>query len=556
VARANGGGGAWSTSVAGCTGGGGGGRVLIDSYQGVMTLTLEAMGGGCNLAGAGTVVVRPTDATLQVRIANATVAGSTPSVYATDLPEVIPGDLVLGQNAYIDGILTNITGTLSLPPQVVAVGILAVHAQSAVIAGVLIANSAGYENGIGPGCSSEPGCSHGGLGSGDAPGTLYDSRTMPFEGGSSPIGEWGAGGKVYIATTGPLVVTGDIDVSSSTPNSSGGTITLVGSSIEGGGTLSVRGGTTGGGGGRIALYGTLSAFTTVDVSGAMALGPSGTGSLVQAEHVALTSPQQAGQGDGTLAWTFASLPAGGTYRVYVNDEFHMGDAFNARLLDTGEPLRSVSTSDTTYVFSDLTPLRRYYWQVLALSADGGVVAGSEMAYFCTGAPCVMDISWPDGGPPDAGPDGGSPDAGPMPVPTDGPPVFMSQASPFARCGLAYSYQPTVGGQRPLTFSISPGPDVGLPPNVMVDATSGALTFTPDSYDDGVYSAVLSAQNDAGQAQQQIDISVFCSPPRMLNTCSCGFGTSSAVLCLLSLFWLRARRGRALEIAARARPHRR
>jgi hypothetical protein len=457
------------------------------------------------------------------------VGGSLVSNSATPLPTFIPGDLVLGRNGVLTDFLT-VAGTFSVPAGIVAIGTLAVRAQTAVIAGQLDGTNWGYGDGTGPGCSSAAGCSHGGLGAGATPDTLYDSSTAPFEWGSGQNTEAPGGGRVYIAADGPLIVSGSIEVSASAANGSGGSIMLVGSSIEGGGTLLARGGATGGGGGRIALFGTLTAFSTIDVSGATALGPSGKGTMVQAEHVVLDSPLPDAQGDGTLAWTFADLPAGGGYRVFVNDDPHLGDApFNARLLDPGEPIRSASTDAGTYTFSDLTPLHRYFWQVLALSVDGGVIAGSELGYFCTGQPCTTGINWPDGGA----------DAG-APISMDGPPSFISQAPPFARCGVGYAYQPMVAGQRPLTFSISAGPNVGLPPNATVDASSGAVSFTPDSEEDGVYSVVLSAHNDLGQAQQPFEVYVFCSPPRKLNACSCGFGAPAALLCLL---WMRARRSR-------------
>ena len=297
-------------------GGGGGGRIAIQ-YGGYLFFGATTARGGSGSAwgGAGTIYTKANNESWgQVVVDNGGQAGANTTWSQTDPIDltVSGGAVVVPPSAQTFGtLLVASNGWLRITNQ-----LLTVTGNATVQAGGgIIADSAGYAPGSGPGAGKIVGGTSGYIGGGGGyggygaagaiptssslpayGGTTYGSLIAPTDfgsgGGSStvtPLGGAG-GGVIRLTVTGVLQVDGRISaaggagVNASGGGGSGGTISLTVGTISGSGVINANGGMGnslggGGSGGRIAIvYGgyDFSGFVSAYGGGGYATGGAGT----------------------------------------------------------------------------------------------------------------------------------------------------------------------------------------------------------------------------------------------------------------------------------------
>jgi hypothetical protein len=278
-------------------GGGGGGRIAIQCDANTFAGSLAAQGGaGAKTGGAGTVYTQLTGQNGLLVFDNAGQAGtnSLVAISSSSIDVLIRGNaVVIPSGAWTIGNLTIASNGLLLvssalsPINLTASGNVTIQA-----GGSLLADSAGYAAGTGPGYglsyndgSYRP-CGGGGYGGDGANGAsanagggmAYGSQTSPSDYGSGggyvstfSIGGSG-GGAIQLNVGGILQVDGRISANggngsgSGGGGGSGGSIWLTTGILIGSGSITVNGGNGadsiggGGGGGRIAIYPTANLF--------------------------------------------------------------------------------------------------------------------------------------------------------------------------------------------------------------------------------------------------------------------------------------------------------
>ena len=297
-------------------GGGGGGRIAIQ-YGGYLFFGATTARGGSGSAwgGAGTIYTKANNESWgQVVVDNGGQAGANTTWSQTDPIDltVSGGAVVVPPSAQTFGtLLVASNGWLRITNQ-----LLTMTGNATVQAGGgIIADSAGYAPGSGPGAGKIVGGTSGYIGGGGGyggygaagaiptssslpayGGTTYGSLIAPTDfgsgGGSStvtPLGGAG-GGVIRLTVTGVLQVDGRISaaggagVNASGGGGSGGTISLTVGTISGSGVINANGGMGnslggGGSGGRIAIvYGgyDFSGFVSAYGGGGYATGGAGT----------------------------------------------------------------------------------------------------------------------------------------------------------------------------------------------------------------------------------------------------------------------------------------
>ncbi|MFZ5468257.1 MAG: fibronectin type III domain-containing protein, partial [Myxococcota bacterium] len=430
-------------------------------------------------------------------------------------------------------------------------GSLALRAASASIDGALSAIGMGYRRqvyyqpGEGPGGGTSDddtgtrggggGGAHGGAGGkgslGLDGGATYGSSTAPFDFGSAGGESFyqdtagNGGGGIFMDIRGALAVNGLLATGGQSGNlwsggGAGGSIFVTAGSFSGAGIIDASGGAGGntagqegggGGGGRIAIYTKLSTFNgIVSSSGGAALNPGAQGTIVFPlgdSLITLVTPPKDAQSDGQLSWSGPTLPTGGVYTVYVDDDAHLGEGEpSANHREIGDPMVTNSTTSTALTVSGLMPGRQYFWQVVAQDPNGAILAGSTLSRFvaCVPGSCVAA----DGGWVYEVPDGGA-----------AAPQFRSTPGAFAECGKPYEYsesgRPTLTGVDPFSFTAQ-GPE-----GFAVVADTGEVLWTPSSEQEGVHRLTLTASGPGGSDSQSWSVVVVCKTQRDLRTgCDC------------------------------------
>jgi hypothetical protein len=216
--------------------------------------------------------------------------------------------------------------------------------------------------------------------------------------------------------------------------------------------------------------------------------------------IALDSPSQGGNGEGTLLWSGSTLPAGGTYALYVDDDEHLGPGEpSSNQPETGEAMHTVLTATPSATVSGLTPGRTYYWHVDALDSGGNIVGGSAIQSFvvCVGS-CIE------------------------------PPAFSSTPADYGECGTAYQYTPQVTGTAPFQFSVGVAAGEATPSGLSVLPTTGAVQWTPTSQDEGAHHLELTALGAGGSTTQTFEVVVTC-PNATQSKVGCACGTVDSML---------------------------
>ena len=124
-----------------------------------------------------------------------------------------------------------------------------------------------------------------------------------------------------------------------------------------------------------------------------------------------------------------------------------------------------------------------------------------------------------------------------------PPQIVSTPLATAACGQAWQYNggkpPLAVGSAPITWSLGKNAaGAGHPQGMTIDATTGALSWTPGAKVKGPTRVTLVAQNAAGVAEQDFLVQVDCA------TTGCGCGSTDVLpglLGLAALLMLRRRR---------------
>jgi len=132
-----------------------------------------------------------------------------------------------------------------------------------------------------------------------------------------------------------------------------------------------------------------------------------------------------------------------------------------------------------------------------------------------------------------------------------PPGFLSSPALSGSCGTAYQYsdqgRPLVSGTGTIQFSLVPVAGGAVPDGMKVDATSGAILWTPSSKNAGLNQVVLRATSADGVADQPLDITIACADQQNLSlgcTCSEAGGASWIAVGLGLVLLARLRRARA------------
>jgi hypothetical protein len=128
----------------------------------------------------------------------------------------------------------------------------------------------------------------------------------------------------------------------------------------------------------------------------------------------------------------------------------------------------------------------------------------------------------------------------------GLPQFVAPTLSTAACGKSWQYPADGGsvaqGGGPITYRLEAGPNDTLPSGLAVDSSTGALSWTPTSSDEGLHEIIVVATNASGSSQQTLDVAVFCHSATMLHSgCSCTTPGGAGVVLLL--LWARRRRRR-------------
>jgi hypothetical protein len=549
-----------------------GGRVLVDGLGSTaVPTTLHATGGAtcCQTAAAGTVVVASAagERTLILDGTAGTIPNETPLAALLVTHFEVRNSVALrmlgdGEVRVSQDLLVPAMASVWIsPPGNVGGGSFIVRAGRVQIDGQIVTIGRGwwgaYQFAGGPAQAVAPmaggtvGGSYGGLGTGAAMGSTYGAAASPVELGSGGTADvvlasgnyrgGNGGGHVRFFAATEVNVDGTVLSGGASPDptcpacagGAGGSIWITAPVVSGTGVLDATG-ANGGGGGRIAVYADQFTF-----SGALAVGSTAgiagagkPGSVVSPPSdslISLDDPPEGFFADGTLGFSGFALPAGAQFVVFVDDDQHLGDGSDSpNNPDLTEPMRRQTASASPVTVSGLTASHTYYWNVVALGPDGGVLAGSALGSFvaCAGMGC--------GGPPpdDAGltlPDGGIVEAG--------APRFASTPEGSASCGVAYTYsrdgRPQVVGAGPLHFSVEPPSGASLPGGLSVDADTGVLHWTPSAAQEGVQRFDLVVTGPGGTARQPLDVIVVCRDMMPTNVhCGCGeaFG-------LLPWLWL-------------------
>lgn len=124
--------------------------------------------------------------------------------------------------------------------------------------------------------------------------------------------------------------------------------------------------------------------------------------------------------------------------------------------------------------------------------------------------------------------------------------ITSELSARAECGAPFHLSPTVEGTGPFVWSVA-----GAPEGLVMDAASGALTWTPRADQAGLHTLELVVANAGGEDRRPVSIEVTCAPPRALALgCDCNEAPAVPVI-LLAVAWLgrlgRARRPRGNQV---------
>src|SRR5207248_9605538 len=101
-----------------------------------------------------------------------------------------------------------------------------------------------------------------------------------------------------------------------------------------------------------------------------------------------------------------------------------------------------------------------------------------------------------------------------------PPEFLSQPRKSIFAGEAYTYDkdglPSVRGTGPFTFSLAKAPK-----GATVDASTGAITWTPATTDSGNVDFSLQVDGAAGSATQDWQVEVVNLNGAAKKGCGCG-----------------------------------
>lgn len=119
-------------------------------------------------------------------------------------------------------------------------------------------------------------------------------------------------------------------------------------------------------------------------------------------------------------------------------------------------------------------------------------------------------------------------AGPAPAP-----AIASAATSSAECGVEWSYVPTVVGDAPYSFAVT-GP-------VALDATTGAMQWTPTNADRGSHPIALQVTGPGGTTTQSFALEVACARDELTVICGCNSAATPCLLALLAWVFLRRRR---------------
>jgi hypothetical protein len=126
------------------------------------------------------------------------------------------------------------------------------------------------------------------------------------------------------------------------------------------------------------------------------------------------------------------------------------------------------------------------------------------------------------------------------------PQFVAGTLSTASCGKSWQYPGDGGvvaqGPGPISYTLEAAPGDALPSGLTMDSSTGALSWTPTSSDEGLHPVVVVATNASGSAQQLVDVAVFCHSATLLHSgCSCGTPGSSGLV--FGVLWVRRRRRR-------------
>ena len=189
------------------------------------------------------------------------------------------------ENLIINDLIINNSGTLTIVPE----RILSITASNISILNNsgISASGMGYPVNSGPGAPSVPlaGASHGGLGNGNSPASIYGSERAPVDIGSGGYAQhFSGGGAIKLIINDTFENNGYVGATGSNTGS-GGSVYVITNNFKGTGTFDASGGGTycpgpcygGGGGGRIAIYYQDSTFTgAAVVNGGDGFSGSGT----------------------------------------------------------------------------------------------------------------------------------------------------------------------------------------------------------------------------------------------------------------------------------------
>lgn len=564
---------------------GAGGRIAIDGYAGALALNLSARAGLSGYppakGGAGTIALTPKGEGTSLIIDN--LGGPVPGYGPgglTPLDTFTGKDLLLGDGVFLaprpsDRI--RLSGEFRIPSAATVVvlpwdgqrgGELVVSAGTARIAGkVKVTGHPGgwaADNGPGAGRSAAAdggggGGAHGGAGGQGISamgGEPYGAASAPVDLGSSGgtggvYGRAAGGGHLRLFASGAVELSGLIDASGASNGpwaggGAGGSVWLVASSVGGGGSIAASGGSggAGGGGGRIALFtnATSPLPPLLKAGGGAGLADGGAPSNGGAGTVAapagdslisLDFPLDQGEGDGTVSFSGFELPAGASFRVFLDDDEHLGDGEpGINHPDPNEPMRVETASASPVKFAGIELGRQYFWHVVAVEADGGLLAGSGMSSFlaCVSPTCPSELPRPDGGV----------------APPPGAPRFRSEPAQFAFCGKPYQYLPRVEGAGPFAFTLDPDLGTEPPAGLSLTPESGEIAWTPTPSQEGPHRFQLGVSGPFGFAQQRVEVVVVCRDATQLGTgCTCSSMGSGVAWCffLLAALGLRGRQSR-------------